>query len=206
MRHSKLLIAAIVAVAVLGTAASAGSARKIHITNWERGFGISWLSFTVEAGGHDIRCPVAVEGEFSTSTFAKSFGTAVGRITAASLGICGRGRATILRETLPWEVTYDHFGGTLPNIDEVILNVIGFAARGSSEGIECLLRTTFTQPARFIAEISSGRIIGFRPEPNASIPLSGGFLCSFAGEARLSGEAGTVNTRGGIEKITIRLI
>jgi hypothetical protein len=207
-KRSKLLIAAITAIALLGMAVSSASAGHFEISNWERGFRIAWNPLRLTAGSNEIDCPVTLEGTFRAHTFAKIARNGVGSVTSASLGACTRGTATILTATLPWEVSYQSFAGTLPNITSVTLNLIRASFNAETGTIACLARTESGRPARGIAEVGAGgAITGFEAEPNARIETSGSFFCNFGGEAGFAGRAASTTVGGGgTEAITIRLI
>ncbi|HXE45916.1 MAG TPA: hypothetical protein VN635_12045 [Conexibacter sp.] len=204
--HRKLVLAAIMAAAILGAAVSAASARNFEITNWERGFRIVWSTFRIEAGGREVACPITLEGTFSRHTFIKSAGNEIGRVTAAGSGTCARGGLTLLRETLPWDVTYNSFGGTLPNIGSITVNVFDMAFQTNMDGIVCLARTMSERPGRFVAAFTGASITGVQAEAAARIETRGGFFCVIAGEASFSGNTNSVTVRGGTERISVRLI
>ncbi|HXE45700.1 MAG TPA: hypothetical protein VN635_10925 [Conexibacter sp.] len=203
--RSKLLLAALSAIALLGMAVGVASARNLEVSNSEAGFRIIWSDLKLEAAGREADCPVTLEGTFERRTFSKLATTNVGRVTEAAVGTCIRGRATVLRETLPWEVRYSSFAGTLPNISSVNLNLIRASFRVNIEGIECLARTEANQPARGNAIVSGGEIRTFEAERNAGITTTGGFFCSISGAAHFSGN-GTATTREGAATTRIRLI
>lgn len=204
--RSTLPLAAIAAIALLVTAVSAASARNLEIPGFTRGFRIVWTHLHLSAAGREADCPVTLEGDFAARTFAKNNLTNLGRVTEAMVGTCTRNTATVLRATLPWEVTYQSFGGSLPNITALTLDLIGASFNVNLEGIQCLARTATSRPARGIAEVTAGRINRFEAESAASIETSGGFLCSFGGPGHFSGSASSITVRGGVEAITVRLI
>jgi len=205
--RSKLLMAAIAAIALLGMAVSAASARNLENPRFEKGFRIVWTPLTLEAGGRSIRCNVTLEGTYERSSIAKLAGNRIGRVTSANAGECTRGTATALRETLPWEVTYNSFTGTLPVIRTVTQNLIRSSFKAEVEGIACLAQTRTEQPARGIATVESGgAITGYRADESALIETTGGFFCSFGGPSHFAGAASSITVRGGAEAQTIRLI
>ena len=205
--RTKLLIAAIAATALLGMAVSGASARSLEIRNSANGFSIAWSPLRFAAVGREGACPVTLEGTYAAATIAKRAGTSMGRITGANVGTCTRNTATFLRETLPWEVQYQSFTGTLPTITTVSLNLIRMSFKENLEGIECLAATRVEQPAGGIATIeANGAITGFRADETRGIETSGGFFCSLGGRATFAGEARTITSRTGSEAITVRLI
>lgn len=204
--HSKLLIAVIAAIALLGMAVSAASARRFQIPNWEMGFKISWRPMTVIAGGNEIRCPVILEGEYLVHEFTKIAGTRIAKVTEARTGVCERGRLILKRETLPWERTYQSFRGTLPNITGIRFRTIGIGFQVENGMMECTGRTTAERPGSDIALVTSGEVTGDEAESGATIETSGGFFCAFPGEASFSGPAEGITVKPGPERIRIRLI
>ena len=202
----KVLIAAISATALLGMIAGGASARSLEVTNWENGFRIVWNPLRLEAGGREASCPVTLEGTFERHTFAKLTSERVGKVTEAAVGTCTRNTATALRETLPWEVKYNSFGGTLPSITSITLNLIRASFQATLEGVTCLARTENSRPARGIATVSGTSITGFRADETAGIETTGGFFCSIAGASHFNGNATSITSRGRTERIGIRLI
>lgn len=203
--RSKLLLAALTATALLGIAVQSASANRLSIQESERGFRAAWTSLTLTAGGRSVSCPVTLEGSLQIATLNKRAGTSLGRVTGAAVGTCTRNSMTILRETLPWEVQYSSFGGTLPNITSVTLNVLGLSFQVNLEGIICLARTSASQPARYIAELSSGRFTSLRADESATIETGGGLFCALFSPPSFSGTA-TVTSREGREPVTFQLI
>lgn len=122
--RSKLLAAALAATALLGLAVQSASANRLSINESERGFKAVWTTLNLNAERTLARCPVTLEGTFEVSSLAKRPGTRLGTVTGATAGTCSM---RLLRETLPWEITYNSFTGTLPNITGVTLNLIGVA-------------------------------------------------------------------------------
>jgi len=207
MRSHSKLIAMAIATTILGLAISSASARNFELRNSANGFKVVWNPLRLEAAGREAACPVTLEGVFETATFAKRAGTRTARVTGAALGACTRNTATVLRETLPWEVQYSSFTGTLPAITSHSHIIIRISIRVNLEGIECLMATRTEQPAGGISRIeASGAITGFRADETKGIETAGGFLCSIGGRARFAGEATSITNRAGTGAITVRLI
>ncbi|HEX7289661.1 MAG TPA: hypothetical protein VF250_00925 [Conexibacter sp.] len=146
MRLWKTLVAIAGATALLGSLATAASARSL-----------STSSQTIRVQFREIRfiglfgttnCQVTVEGSFHERTTAKIVGRLVGFISSARLGPCSSGTATILTESLPWHAAYSAFSGTLPNISSITATSIGVAwrIREPGGGSNCLSRTTVEHP------------------------------------------------------------
>jgi len=204
--RSKLLLAAISAPALLGLAIGTASARNLEISNSANGFRITWNPLRIEFSGREARCPVTFEGTFERSSIVKSPSSRVGRVIGAAVGTCTRNTATFLRETLPWELDYNSFTGTLPSIASVSLNLIRASFSANLEGIECLAQSRSDQPwSGIITAEANGTFTGFRTDESRSIETSGGFFC-ITSRARASGDASTITSRGGTTAITVRLI
>jgi len=177
MKLSKLLLATIGATVLLGALVSNASARSFSISN--QFIRSSFRSVTFDGVFGNIVCPVSLEGSLHARIIPKVAGTLIGYITRADLGACQVGRATILRETLPWHVRYLSFAGTLPNITQLRINVINASFRIQEPFAGCLARSTAASPAigvieRSVAtrELTVGNIEGVIP---TSCGASGAF-------------------------------
>jgi len=207
MRRTCSYATALTVIALLAMTVGAASARNLENPRFERGFRIIWTPLTLEFGGRSIRCNLTLEGTYERSTIAKLARNRIGKVTEAKFAECSRGSATALRETLPWEVTYQSFTGTLPAITSVTQNFIAWAFKLEVEGLACLARIRVEQPARGIATVESGgAITGYRADETALIETGGGFFCQFGSPAHFAGAASSITTRGGTEAITLRLI
>jgi len=131
--HLKLGLAALIATVALGTMVSTASAGRLSISN--QNIRVTWSALEFESGGGiTIRCSVTVEGSFHYRVSAKIAGSLSGYITRAIVRRpCTGGTAwdyngTEVNEvlggtfanSLPWHMTYQGFGGTLPAITSLI--------------------------------------------------------------------------------------
>jgi hypothetical protein len=132
--RSKVILAALSASLLLGLAASSASAGRLSTTNAR--FRVTWnaLRFAEPGGGGiTLTCRVTLEGSFHSTTLRKVAGALIGAVTRAFVDSTNcRGnnephRASVLQETLPWHVTYEGFGGVLPNITEVTFLIRRYA-------------------------------------------------------------------------------
>ena len=171
-------------------------------------FRILWstLRFSAAEGGVSITCPVTLEGSFLERTATKVRGALRARITRSTVGTCREGNATILAETQPWDVTYQSFTGTLPNITSVRYSLLNAAFQVEPGlGIVCLARTTREFPAAGDASRdANGRIISLTADSSLQIPTTGNFECPEAGIFTGTGEVfvqGSSTTR-----VTLSLI
>ena len=202
--RNRLLIAAFTATAVLGVAIGSAAANRFEIVNGGKRHKIAWSALTVEAGGSRIVCPVTLEGSFGGPTFHKARGIRVATIDRAAKGVCTEGSATLLTETLPWELQYSSYGGTLPNIEGIAWLELGMAFRVSN-GISCLATTEVNEPGRGISRVGAGGAINeLQADTSALIGVGGGFFCEFGTKAHFAGTA-TFKTAEGAAW-TLRLI
>jgi hypothetical protein len=203
--YSKLLAAAIAAL-VMWVFVGSAAARSLEITHSEKGWQIAWSPLRLEAAEAAISCFVTFEGSFERSSYAKVAGTRIGRVTEAIVanGGCESGHMTILRETLPWEVAYNSFTGTLPVITSLRLNIYRASITAEAGAFSCLFRNEVNRPFRAIGEMASGgAVTSFRADETAAIETTGGFLCEARGAGHFSG-SGTPSVRP--ETIVVRLI
>lgn len=203
--HSTAAIAALAAALLLALSV-ASSASRLSYSNKE--FRIMWssLTFSESGGGVPITCPVTLEGSFLERTSAKMRGSLSARITRSTLGTCQEGNATILTASLPWEVTYQSFTGTLPTMTGVRYALIGAAFQVEPGlGIVCLARTTAEAPAAGDARRdANGRITSLITDSSLAIPITGNFECPSSGIFTGTGEVfvqGSSTTR-----VTLTLI
>lgn len=195
MKLSKLLLAVVGATVLLGALVSSASAR--NLSNSTNSISATWTAMNFAGGFGTVECEVTLAGTVPT-TFAKTAGAAVGSITAANAPACRRGGATVLRETLPWTVTYRNFVGTLPNISAIGTGVVGasFRMREPTFGVTCLARSTAESPntGTYNRETATGRITSV--DAGGSIPCNGGINVT----GTISGRSSTVGA------ITVTLI
>jgi hypothetical protein len=200
----------------MGTKASVGVAAAVALavgifasTAFARNFSTS--SQTLRATFREVRvtgafgnivCQVTIEGSLHTRTIAKVVGSLVGYITAASLGPCSAGQATILRETLPWHLRYANFVGNLPNITQFILGIIRFSIRVREPLLTCLLES---RPTETLA-------LGLLREPTSRLLLTAELLgtirandCGMA-EGRIETNEGPVTVLNSTTRIRLTLI
>ncbi len=148
MKLSKLLLGLVGASVLLAALVSSASARSVSTSS--QTLRATFREVRFSGGFGTTVCAVTLEGSLHTRTIAKTAGALIGYITAANLGACTTGSATILRETLPWHVRYRSFTGTLPAISSIVTDVVGasFQIREPVFGVTCLARTTAETPAR----------------------------------------------------------
>ena len=197
MKLSKLLIAGVGATALLAASVSSASAGRLSFSATSAS--ATWTTMTFSGGIGTVQCEVILNGTLHSRTMHKIRLSLMGYITAGNVTRCARGGATILRETLPWHVRYESFGGTLPNITTVNTIVVGFALRirEPTFGIECLLRSTPEEPMTLQYNLNGSRQL-------ASATVGGTIRCGgFSGS--LSGTSSSIAEAGGA-RVTVTLI
>lgn len=206
MRNRVTTASAVLAAALLLALSLTSAASRLSYSSRE--FRIVWasLSFSAAEGGVSITCPVTLEGSFLERTATKVRNALAARITAATVGTCQEGGGTILAMSLPWEVTYQSFTGTLPNITGVRYALIGAGFQiEPGLGIRCLARTSSESPAAGEARRdANGRITSLIADSSLAIPTTGNFECPRSGILAGSGEVfvkGSSTTR-----VTLTLI
>lgn len=189
--RSRTALAALAAAFAMALAASAASANNLSYSN--QGFRIIWTSLTFsESGGNfPISCPVTLEGSFHSATLHKVRDAQVAQITRAVVDdpSCSEGHATILGESLPWNVLYRSFTGTLPAINGVRHYLINAAFQiEPGLGIVCLARSSTRFPAAGDANREAGgNITSLATDSSLAIPVTG-TNCPSAGIFSGSGE------------------
>lgn len=204
-RHVRLLLTTLAATTVLTAAVGSASAGRLSASNGR--FRAVWS--TMELGNslnaETVRCAVTFEGSFHSATINKIRGAQIGRVTAASATpVCTGGNTTINRETLPWDISYVSFSGTLPNITSITFSLTRAIFTVETPTATCRAGFTIANAGREIANIGAGgRIEGVRADETATIPLTGGLCPLISGFFK---GTGTFALLGTTTAVTIRLI
>lgn len=198
---AKSLFAALTATTILALTITTASAN--HLSTNEKGFRITWTSLELALPiGTTVRCPITLEGEFTSATINKTAGAVIGNDTVANVNsaACTGGHMTILRETLPWKVSYEAFTGALPNITGIKLLLLAPRFRIETSGLTCLTAELARIALIMVGSTTNGQFTAenIREETES-------FTCGGIGGNRLQG-AGTVTKRGRTERIVITLI
>jgi len=215
--HTRVLLAALTAALVLGSAVSA-NARRIELSN--QSFRVVWTganNLTFSGGGAQVICEVTLEGSFHSRTLSKVCGQLVGYVTRAIVkhpcptneGWALNGTEVLegvrVANTLPWHIQYQSFGGVLPRIRSVTVTLVGAAFLVEVLGLHCLYRSTQTNPQKGIVNVNetNGQVETLTSEPNPNVKLNSGAFCP--AEGGLSG-TGSVTVQNSTTRITIRLV
>lgn len=195
MKLARVVATAAGVAMLLGALVACASAARLSSST--QSISAHWNRMNFSGGFGTVECEVDLATSMHTSTFTKTSESLVGYVTAANVPRCTRGGATILRETLPWHVTYRSFSGTLPDITGIATNVIGmrFRMREPSIGATCLIISTPTNPA----------ITTYVREPGGRMqPVTIGGIQICEGSIRASGTlSGTAST---MSAFTVTLI
>lgn len=182
--RSKLALAGLAAALLLSMAITTASAREFRLD--EQRFRVTWtsLEFVEPSLGIRILCPVTLEGSFHSATLRKVVDSLIGHVTRAEVNssACRNGTATVLRETLPWHITYGGFSGALPNITGIRVSLIRPSFRLRVLFFECL-----SQPARVPGTISGTREAGGAFKAERLVPDPGRYPCGEAFEGEFVG-------------------
>ncbi|HEU4703527.1 MAG TPA: hypothetical protein VFS37_13675 [Conexibacter sp.] len=196
MKLCKLLLATVAATVLLGALAGAASARNYSSTSqtWRSSF--REVRFNGVFG--NITCQMTLEGSMHSRTITKEPFILIGYVTTANLGPCAEGRATILRETLPWHERRLRFTRILPNFGSVT-DSIGFNFRIQEPFAGCLASSTAERPAllTFNREVTG---VLTTAEVGGTIPTSCGVEGSF------TSSRGPVTVLNSSTRITLGLI
>jgi hypothetical protein len=213
MKIVRLTVAVAAAAALMAALAGGASARNLSSSSstlratWAR------LTFQEPVFGFTVVCPLTLEGSLHARTFVKGNYNLIGHITRAVVGTptqCTGGEATVLTESLPWNVRYESFTGTLPNITSlrVLVANASFRVHLNAVNATCLFTTRET-----LAEHGRGR---FNREAGGAITSAeiGGEITSNEGcvlgsrvRGRFSsGASASITVLNSATRITLTLI
>jgi len=169
--RARLALLSVVVTLLLTTSIAGAAALSVNTTT----FRVAFTSLSFATGIVTIRCAVTLNGVIDRD-IEKTRGLVVGAIIGGTLGrSCTEGSATLLRETLPWDLSYSSFTGTLPNITSVNLTSTRLGAQLSAFGVTCLYASTEAALSRVSINLSgSGQVTGLRMDESASIPKRSG--------------------------------
>ena len=220
--YTKLILAALAATAILALAIGGASARSFSVN--ERNFELIWnnaltgksqFHFIARVAGVNVGCNMTLLGGYSNNTIAKSTTTNQGVIRHGELEGCVGGTATIRTETMPWNLRYRSFTGTLPRIRSITRGLIGAIFLMTAGGLTCEFGTEVNHPyVSILGSIPSrietglettGEPENITSEEGTKIPLRGEFLCAFGGEMELEG-VGLIRNLPRTAKLRITLI
>ncbi|MFL5909760.1 MAG: hypothetical protein ACJ768_04220 [Gaiellaceae bacterium] len=210
------LLGLVAALTMLAAFVPPASARTFSFD--DNNFRAAWSSIEFSSESiSTVRCPLTLEGTFVGRTVAKRAGAVIGRVIRADFrgglaaGECTNGTARANTETLPWDITYDSFAGTLPNITSVRLSLIGASFEADSLDFlipKCRSTMSITEPGggsvSVIREV--GGVLRFdrlRADETRRIVCRDPFEFNLRGS--FSGEA-TITRRGSTTRIAVSLI
>ena len=214
MHHrTKTILPLLAATALLALAASGASARSFSFS--EKNFELIWnpaltsktqLTFGDNSGSIVIECNVTLLGRYSVNTVAKRTEVNQGTINHGETEGCRNGTLTIRTETMPWNLRYRSFTGTLPAITTITTGMIGATFRvRERNGATCISQTTTAEPGVGIIEERLTNLETIRADETRTIRLGGEFLCNFATPGHFAGR-GLIRNLPRTANITITLI
>lgn len=121
-RGLALLLTALLAACAGAAFASTATANRLSVSETTYRMTSAAGEFENGEGGERVRCPITLSGSFSSRTFAKVNGAAIGRLSTMRIGESSCTEETELRveaSGLPVNLEYTGFEGTLPNITGV---------------------------------------------------------------------------------------
>jgi hypothetical protein len=157
-------VAGAAAVAGMATCPGVAVADTIAISTTEFHLEFHPLTLTGIEGGStfSIECHVTLDGRFEASTFSiRSGPIEVGTVERASIGPCDSGGVNVsfLTETLPWDIVWSDYTGTLPVIDSLEFEIRGLRLLFQVAPVfECLYRSTQATPATVTWAFSGGTL------------------------------------------------
>jgi hypothetical protein len=176
-RRITSLLAILSAIAVLAIASSLASADRLAFNNGT--FRIVWAVVQFEGTGN-VECPLTLEGTYHSIVVTKLFDSLIGHVTRAATAACGSGSLAILGETLPWHVRYSSFDGTLPEITQVSIRIVGMGMAIDPAGLvpTCRFTTEAAEPGMLqLVREASGTIVAAAWDPSFTIAESDPFFC-----------------------------
>jgi hypothetical protein len=199
------VLAGLAAALLLSLAVASASANNLSTTAHR--FRLTWSSLRLAGTAPipEVRCPVTLEGSFHSATIHKTVGALTGHVTRTAIATCTGGTVTIKQERLPWHARYKSFGGTLPNITSLTMEMVGARWEFTVEGVTCSATSTAAAPGTGILNVTGGRITGMTAEEVGLIPFEGGGICASFGRAIFAGTA-SVTVLNEASAITLRLI
>jgi hypothetical protein len=195
MRYSKLLLIVVGATVLLGALVASTSARTLSSST--QSISSTWTRWNYTSGFGTTECELVLSERLHSGTIAKVVNSLVGYVTAANIPACRRGGLTVLRETLPWHLTYRGFTGTLPNITTFATNVLGTSIklREPTFGATCLARSSAASPNILTYSREAGGRLTSTAE-TGTIPCTGAINVTLA----ISGTSSSVSA------VTVTLI
>ena len=183
--RSRIALAALIAALGLTAVAASASANSLEFN--DNGFLFRWEPtnrLLFNAFGFSAQCEWRMKGSFHSTQIAKTAGNLIGRVTESRIRqSCEGNRGFILNahmgesapNTLPWHLKYRAFGGRLPTITSITLEVVGLSVLIETALGNCLYRTTVEEPFAFIGTIEAGGdFTAIRADESSTIEGSGG--------------------------------
>jgi hypothetical protein len=192
MKRSRLFLALVGASLLLGMLVLTAAAGRLSSSSQTFR---AILGIEITGGFGRVHCgSITLEGSLHTRSIAKVAETLMGSITGA-VSNC----ATILTASLPWNVRYQSFSGTLPNITSINTTVLFPALRISLFGTVCLGQFEASRPlfVTFSREVGGAL---------TTAELNGSVFADCGAALTLSGRSSSFTVLGAVSRITVALI
>jgi len=144
-----LILAALSTVILLALSSSTALALRSIQTNQTRdnATGSALVLSSPEIEGFAITCEITLELEEIVARISKTRGARVGNIIGARIATerCRGGelKPLTVSRAAPWELQYESFNGTLPNVTLLTISIHNFAILMALLGSRCLYGGTF---------------------------------------------------------------
>jgi len=145
-KRVKLAVLALAMASVLAGWATGASANRLSVNRREIRIVWSALTFTSNAGRR-VTCGVTLEGRMEEATFTKVLNLRIGTITSGSSS-CSETIRFLFEQR--WDLLYETFFGTLPNITNLYFKINGIAFSWIG-GYTCKYRSEARSPTSFNA-------------------------------------------------------
>jgi len=203
-RYTRTVWLALALASALTMWTASASAGRLSIN--PRPIRMVWNEMTFRtSSGERVTCAATLEGELEASTFAKVINLRMGVINSAASGCSSTIR--FLTET-SWDIRYETFLGTLPEIRNLSVKITGFAFRWIGWLYDCLYRSEINRPIPIYAtrNLETAQLTRVDFSIAARLPPIIGASCrAERDEVALSG-SGTISRRGEGEGIFVNLI
>jgi hypothetical protein len=204
-RYTRAVWLALALASVFAMWPASASATRLSVNRRE--IRMIWNEMTFRnSSGERVTCAITLEGTLEASTFTKVINLRMGVIYAAVSSCSSTIR--FLTET-SWDIRYETFFGTLPEIRNLLFKITGFAFNWAGFFYDCLYRSELSRPLLFNATRNPATWQLTRVDPvggtNRLPPFRGALCTNARDEVTLSG-SGTISKQGEGEGIFVTLI
>jgi len=205
-RTMRALLVALVSASAIVAFAAGASARTLRVD--EQRFDLKWtetVPLRMIVGANTISCPITLRGRFESALINKTV-TRIGEINTVIQEEARCAGLVIFRAsaTLPWEVMYEAFTGTLPNITSMRVQLLRASFTRPATGCNYVSEAGKPFKATFNRNTANGELREITPDSTAGINGTGAAGCEFT--TATFGTAGTPSRQASTNKILMTLI